>query len=110
MWSNLQTPSTTWYNKGEILNLQAEDFSSIFSNLKVFSVQSSVTPIYLGIFPVRESRTSRLILRIKKSNAWAQVEENATMQNRFRKLDIFSISVLLDCLFATDISRTDRFW
>ena len=33
----------------------------------------------------------------------------ATMQNRFLKLDIFSISVLLDLVFATDISGTDRF-
>ena len=34
---------------------------------------------------------------------------NATMQNRFLKLDIFSISVFLDRLFLTDIGDSDRF-
>ena len=33
----------------------------------------------------------------------------ATMQNRFLKLDIFSISVFLDRLFLTDIGDSDRF-
>ena len=33
----------------------------------------------------------------------------ATMQNRFLKLDIFSISVLLDRLFVTHIGGSDRF-
>ena len=37
-----------------------------------------------------------------------------TMQNRFRRLDIFSISVPLDRLYTTDIGGgdrgRDRFW
>jgi len=31
----------------------------------------------------------------------------ATMQNRFRRLDIFSISVILDRLFAIDIGGSN---
>ena len=33
----------------------------------------------------------------------------ATMQNRFLNLDIFSISVLLDPLFATEFGVSNRF-
>ena len=50
-----------------------------------------------------EKKTDRLDYDAK------QWRHNATMQNRFLKLDIFSISILLDCLFVTDIGGSDLF-
>ena len=50
-----------------------------------------------------EKKTDRLDYDAKH---W---RHNATMQNRFLKLDIFSISVFLDRLFLTDIGDSDRF-
>ena len=50
-----------------------------------------------------EKKTDRLDYDAK------QWRHNATMQNRFLKLDIFSISVFLDRLFLTDIGDSDRF-
>ena len=50
-----------------------------------------------------EKKTDRLDYDAK------QWRHNATMQNRFLKWDIFSISVFLDRLFLTDIGDSDRF-
>ena len=51
-----------------------------------------------------EKKTDRLDYDAKH---W---RHNATMQNRFLKLDIFWILIVFKSLFVTDIGGSVRFW